>query len=173
MPGSRMSPANAAFPVTLSRASVRASDRPMTVNAGGLFNAGFVAPAERRGRRTASVLCTAASTCVPLTSVPYATRVPGAVRSTTKPSRAARRAAGSVSQSAASWTRTSRASAPAALRAGPKYLMLRDPLVPPSHGHSPVSPITMSTLSKGTSSSSASIWASAVVFACPISTLPE
>jgi len=51
--------------------------------------------------------------------------------------------------------------------------MLREPLVPPSHGQSRVSPITMSIASSPTSSSSASIWASAVVFAWPISILPE
>ena len=42
-----------------------------------------------------------------------------------------------------------------------------------SQGQRAVSPMTMSIESTETASSSAAIWARAVVLACPISTLPE
>ena len=68
--------------------------------------------------------------------------------------------------------RTALASAPAARKGGPKKRVLMEPKVPMSHGHSEVSPITMSTDSRLTSSSSASIWASDVMIPWPISILP-
>jgi len=58
--------------------------------------------------------------------------------------------------------RAPRASAAAWRRAGPKYLMLREPNVPASYGQRAVSPMIISTEARGTSSSSASIIWSAV-----------
>jgi hypothetical protein len=74
---------------------------------------------------------------------------------------------------AASVRSASRAVAAALRICMPPSWMVRLPQVVPWSGVVSVSPVIRSTLDNGTSSSSATIWRSAVVIPVPRSTLPE
>ena len=100
----------------------------------------------------------------------YATRLPSGAL--TMPSATDRSAAGKPSFAAAAASSSSRASAAANRSAVPPCSIDRLPDVTPSFGVREVSPEITTMRARSTSSSSATICASAVVMPCPSSTLP-